>query len=324
MSELSQAVASAIRTSHHRCSLLPHILADLAGWEQRPSCLTTMAYELCSVIFENYSSLADGKRLLFLSLQIGFRHLDPRHPRILAELTHTEHHRRMIDAIFEGGDEEAIADLLHAWTSHNDSHKPLSSLDMCARHLIGLQPTSRRLRRLAIRAVESIGYRGFKQVGLQGFCKLLDRLCASGKDIDGEGIWATILPDTIQSPEGIRHLSHPHWEMLVDLLILESRLLEGTTWSPRITISLEADQEWDRLECWLGVIWMACPPEAGSTAEEDVRRAMLSLLRQRPGAISKLEQWIGRWSVKRDKAAPESFRQICEQACPKVTRRIAL
>jgi len=324
VSELSQAIASAIRTSHHRSGLLPHMPADLAGWERRPSCLTTMAYKLCSVISENYSNLVDGKRLISLLLQIGFRHLDPRHPQISAELTHTEHHQRMVDAVFEGGDEEVIADFLHAWTSRNDSHKPPSSLDMVAKHLMGLQPASRRLRRLVIRVVESIGYRGFEQVGVQGFCRLLDCLCASGEDVDDKGVWAKILLDTIQSSDGIRHLSHPHWETLVEFLILESQLLEGVSCGPCMTTTLERDHGWDRLECWLGVVWIAWPPEAGSTAEEDVRRVMLTLFRQRPGAIPKLERWIGRWSVNHGKAVPENFRQICEQACPRVTRQIAL
>jgi len=219
----------------------------------------------------------------------------------------------MADAVFEGGDEEVIADLLHAWTSRNDSHKPPSSLDMCARHLVSLQPTSRRLRWLVIRVVESIGCRGFEQVGLKGFCELLDHLHVSAKDIDDKGVWATILLDTIRSSGGSRHLSHPHWEMLVELVTLESRLLEGAVWSPCITTSLKADLAWGGLECWLSVIWMAWPLEAGGTAGEGVRRAMLSLFRPRPGAIPKLEQWIGRWSVNHGKAMPENFRKICEQ-----------
>ena len=173
-----------------------------------------------------------------------------------------------------------------------------------------------------IRAVGSIGYQGFERVGLQGFCDLLDHLCANDEDLDDKGVWARLLLDTIQSSEGMRRLSHSHWEMLVELLILEPRLLQGVVWSPCVTASLESDREWDRLECWMGVVWMAWPPGTGSTAGEDVRRAMLSLFRQRPGAIPKLEQWIGRWSVKHGKAAPDNFRQICEQTRPKETRQV--
>ena len=165
-----------------------------------------------------------------------------------------------------------------------------------------------------VRAVGSVGYRGFEQTGLLGFCRLLDHLCASAEDIDDKCAWVKLLLDTIQSPEGIRHLSHPYWGMLIELLILESRSLGGVTWSPCIAASLEGDQGWDRLECWVGVVWMVWPPEVGGAAWEEVGHAMLSLFRQRPAAIPKLEEWIGRWSVNHGQAVPEEFQRICEQA----------
>ena len=317
ISKFSQAIDSAIRTSHPRCDLLPHMLHDLAEWERRPSCLTTEAYKWCSVISRNYSDLVDGKNLLFLSLEIGFRQLDPKHPQIPAELTHTKHHRRMADIVFESGDEEVIADLLHARTSRSGSHKPPSSLNACARHIVGLRPSSPRLRRLTIRAVGLIGYQRFAQVGMEGFFELLNQLGAGVEDMDGNEGWTTFLLDTIQSSEDVQHLSLPYWELLTELLILESQRLEAVAWSPRIMASLEGNQEWDqergKLECWMGIVWMAWPPETGSTAEGEVRDATLSLFRQRPGAAQKLEEWMERWSERSGKAVPESFRQVCEQ-----------
>jgi len=296
------------------------MLINLAGWRQRPSYLTAMAYELCSVISENYSGLADGKRLLFLSLETGFRHLDPKNSQISTKLVHTVHHERMVDVVFEGEDAEVIADLLHAWTSHSDSHKPSTSLNMCARHLVGLRLSSRRLRRLTIRAVGSIGYRGFERVGLEGFFKLLDRLQVGVGDIHSGKDWATLLLDTIKSSTGIQNLPHPYWDVLAELSVLEPQLLEGIAWSPHIMASLEGDKEWGRLECWMGVVWIVWPPETGSTTEEFVRSVMLSLFRERPGAILKLEQCVGQWSVKHGKAVPKTFQQICEQAGPEPTR----
>jgi len=60
------------------------MLKALAGWEQHPSSLTTMAYKLCPVISKNHLSSTDGKELLFLSLEVGFHHLNPKDPQILA------------------------------------------------------------------------------------------------------------------------------------------------------------------------------------------------------------------------------------------------
>ena len=276
-----------------------------------------MAYEWCSAICENYPSLADGNQLLFLSLEIGFRHLDYRNPQIEATITHTELHNRIVDIVFEGGNDEVVADLLHAWTSY----PPGPSLGKCASHLIGLRPTSQRLRRLVIRAVGSIGYQGFKQVGLEGLFELLDHLHASVEDMDDKEGWTTLLLDVIQSSEGIRHLSHPYWESLAELSILELRRLGGTAWSPHIMGSLEGSQEWDKLEAWIGIIWMVWPPETGSATEEDVRGVMLSLFRQRPEAIQKLDRWLGRWS-ERHGEVPERFQQICVRARPEAARQV--
>ena len=110
----------------------------LTKMEDTPSWLTEMAYEWCSVICENYSSLEDRERLLFLALEVGFRHLNPKASWISAKLTHTEHHRKLVDIVFEGSEDgEAVADLLYAWTSASWS-RPYISLEVCAEHLIGL------------------------------------------------------------------------------------------------------------------------------------------------------------------------------------------
>ena len=106
--------------------------------EDTPSWLTEMAYEWCSVICENYSSLEDGERLLFLALEVGFRHPNLKSPWTSAKLTHTEHHKKLVDIIFEGAEDgEAVADLLCAWISTSGS-QPHISLELCAGHLIGL------------------------------------------------------------------------------------------------------------------------------------------------------------------------------------------
>ena len=86
--------------------------------------------------------------------------------------------------------------------------------------------------------------------------------------------------------------------------------------------SLERDQEWGKLERWMGIIWMVWPPETGSTTEEEVRRVTLSLFCQRPGAIQKLERWMERWSARSGKAVSESFRRACEQARLETARQV--
>jgi len=293
------------------------MLVDLAGWEQRPSCLTTMAYELCSTVLENYSNLTDGRQLLFLSLQIGFRHLDPNIPKVQAELTHTGYHHRMAGVVFGSAGSEIIADLLHAWTSHSDSHQPSPSLGMCARRLVGLRSSSRRLRRLVIRAVGSIGYQRFKRVASKGFFELLDHLHPGVEEIDDKGAWAALLLDIIQSPKGVRHLSSPYWELLLELSLSGPVRPGRIAWNPDIVTYLERAQEGGKLECWMGIIWRLWPPETTDvTTEGDIGRVSLSLFRQRPGSVWKLGQrLVERWSEERPEGVPESFRRICDEAC---------
>ena len=288
------------------------MLVDLAGWEQRPGCLTTMAYGWCSVIFENHSRLADGTRLLSLSLQIAFCHLDPRRPQIPT----TEHHQRMVDLVFESGDEEAIADLLHSWTCHSDSHQPSPSLGMCAGHLIGSHYSSQKLRRLVIRSIELIEPQEFEGIGVAEFCRSLDHLCVGVEDVDREDRWSNLLMCIIQRPEGVRCLSHPYWELLVASSLSGSLQSGGVTWNPDITVNLEDSQEWGKLECWMGIVWMLWPPETGVTTEADLGRVSVSLFRRRPGSVRKLGQrLVDQWREARPDGVPESFRRICDRAC---------
>lgn len=230
----------------------------------------------------------------------------------------------MADIVFGSQDNDEIEDLLHAWTSHNIPHELPLPLEVYARHLVGLKPSSQRLRQLVIHAIGAIGYQVFEQVGVEGLFELLNHLNASVEHINAKEGWAVLLMDIIQSFEGIQHLPCLYWELLVELLILESQLLEGVTWSPHVMESLEGNQEWDKLECWMGIVWMVWPPEADSITEKDVQHVILSLFHQQPGAIQKLEQWIEQWGKSNGKVVPKSFQQGCEQVHIEVAQQIGL
>ena len=319
-SQFSQAIVSAIHPSHPRFEYLPHVLRELTELENRPDHFTTMAYKWCSEICANCSDLADREELLLLSLEIGFCHLDRRYQRMSAGLSHTEHHQQMVDIVFDSADDEVIADLLHAWTSKSESHGPHPSLSMCARHLVRLQPASERLRGLVIRSVYLIGFRGFKAVGVEQFVGLLNDLGIGVEDVDNKGGWVLLLLDVIKSSEGIQRLSKRCWELLGELTVSWSWMLGASIWSSHVMTLLEGGQEWDKLECWVGVVWMLWPPTAGGATEENVERVMSSLFRRRPDAIRKLEQRMERWSEKNDYDVPELFQRICARARSEAAR----
>jgi len=304
------------------------MLRDLIKLEYPPGFLTTIAYEWCSVIYEKRKRIPDWGSLLLVCLETGFRHLDFRTEFIEAELTHTEHHRGLVDAVFKSQESESIADLLHAWTArckYYDSAHGL--LDFCPAHLVGLRnplPFSPRLRRLVIRSVERIGYEGFEGVGVERFIGLLNHLHVTIKDMDKKENWGKLLLNTIQSSEGIQHLSHWYWELLAELiLVLESwrlrvdpvygRLGPDLARSLQIITCLTEAKEWNKLECWVGVVWMLLPKEL-DPGEWDLGHSMTLLFRQRPGAVQKLEQWMEQSSRRACRDVPESFKQAHKQA----------
>jgi len=315
--QLSKAVLSAIDGTDTQRKFIPHVLRDLTMLEIRPWCLTVVAYEWCSVICRNRGNLRDWESLLLVSLEIGFRHLDVRNPYIGTRLTHTEHHRELVGIVFNSQKSEAIADLLNAWTMGYSLDPVNTSLGICAEDLISLHnlvPFSSRLRRLVIRSIELVGYKGFEEAGIERFIGLLNHLHVAVGDMDRGYVWARLLLATLESFEGARYLSYQYWELLVELAILESlRLVGEAVYCPWIMTSLVEAQEWNKLECWMGTVWILWPPGAGGMTEPEFDRSMLLLFRQRPGAAQRIEQWMERWSQECDEEIPESFQRICKQ-----------
>ena len=88
----------------------------------------------------------------------------------------------------------------------------------------------------------------------------------------------------------------------------------GTHYSD-VMNSLEEAEEWGKLECWLGGIWVVWPPEVQSVlTEEDLTRVTLALVCRRPNALRKLEQWAERWSAENSQGMRESFQRFHQNA----------
>ena len=279
-----------------------------------------MAYEWCSVMCENLRFFKDRESLLLLPLEIGFRHLDTdtRGRRTDFLLTHTEHHRGLVDVVFGSNDGEAIADLLHAWTAEQQYYfRTHALLDICTEHLVDLHHRvsfSPRLRRLVIHSVEVLNYNGFEEVGMGRFVGLLNHLHVTFKDTKNPLRWTMLLLDTLRSSEAIQHLSLYYWELLVELTILIPPSRNQLSYNPQITISLTEAQEWDKLECWIKTICIVWLSWDVRTMEEDLERAMLMLFRKRPGAFQGLKTWVERWGGGWYNDVPEIFKRIRNQA----------
>ena len=313
LSDVANEILMAMNSpTHSRRRSLPRILYGLTQWTTRHHHFAAVAYEWCSVICEKYRDLDDGETLLFLSLQIGFRHQDPEREWVESGLGHTQHHEFMVDIVFGSQQDEIIADFLHAWTSEGYYHRPHTSLILCAKHLVdlpNLDSSSPRLRRLVVRAVGLIGHQGIEEVGVEGFVGLLNRLCVRVDDMDSRSAWRELLLDVIGSPEGRDCLSYPYWELLLELGPSHDEPPLGLAhYNPRIMTSLQAAQEWDKLACWICVVWLEWPPYL-DVLSRNLEYAMLLLCHQRPDSVTKLEEWMER----SEHNIPTGFRRIFEQ-----------
>ena len=321
MRRLSISIIPVINPAHDRHDFVLPVLRDLTRFESRSHYLAEVAYECCSAICENDLGLKHRESLLLLSLEVGFRRLDPQNCWIDdLDLTHTEHHRGLVNVIFESGNGEAIADLLHALTVQNSHRDPAHTLlNVCTGHLVDLHdrvPFSSRLRQLVIRSVQVIGYKGFEGVGVERFIRLLNHLRVTLQDMSEVFSWANLLLDALKTSEGIRHLPQWYWELLAELAISSFWWPDDCkpVYDPHVVAFLTGAEDWDKLECWMGIVWIKWPPGVGETTEEELERLTLLLFRQRPGAIQKLAQWMEEWSKESRKKVPEHFERICKQA----------
>ena len=320
VSQLSDAITTAIPASHPTHPLLRRILFELSKWDARPNYLRAMTYEWCSVICEEYQSLRDGEELLFLSLEIGFRGLDPRCSWKDARPVHSKHYQCMADIVFNSGDDEVIADLLQAWITHSFFKRSPKLLKPWAKHLIRLQhvaSASQRLRRLAIHSIERLGFHPFKQVGVEVFAVLLDRLGVGVDDVsdaNSRNGWLGLFLGVVQSPDGRRFLGYPYWELIPEL----ASTLGWFSYFPagyetQIMVSLEEEREWDTLGCWMGFVWLLRRPKVNAMSE-DLERATLLLLRQQPSVAKKLERWLQRSPIHYTPECLDCLRWICKRA----------
>lgn len=318
INQVSEAVVlSLVGVTPGRVLVTSEVFDGLERLEDRPWRLTEMAYGWCAAILQDRQTCQSWEWFLLHSLKFGFRHT-PSSSRNFrgVNLTHTEHHRELVRIVFNSNDDEAIADLLHAFTIPRKPTAFEAPLDLCTGHILNLHervmvPFSPRLRRYVLRSIESLGHRGFMEVDVERFVTLLNNLHANIEDVQIPEMWAPVLLEVMETSEAAQYLTIPSWELLVELKF--TRWAEDVECSPRITDYLLASQQWDKLECWMGFAWMSLP--APDDTRRGIERATVSLFHQRPGAVQKLTEWMERYWVKTYRTdVPESFQQICNEA----------
>ena len=312
LDQVTKTITSALNTPHLRDRVVGEALLYLARLENHSGELAEIAYGWCAAIWENRQAYDYWETLLSLSLEVGFRRVDPR-ARI--DLVLTEPHRQLAGSVFKSNRNEPIEDLLFALNQSALGEPAVKSLGSFNRYILELHnstvPFSPRLRQLVLESVALIGYERFDVEG-DCFFGFFNHLSAVVEVADVPiNLFSTFL-EVAQSYGGHRDLAIQSWELLANLTAERSRR-SYFRYDPYVISSLLGAKEWEKLECWMGVFWMLWPPEI-SNAPGDLKSPMESLFRARPGAIRKLAEWMGRSCESRKVDVPESFKRICEQA----------
>lgn len=324
LNHVDKAITSALNTSLPKPEVIRGTLSGLDWLPTTPLSLIKMTYGWCNVIWENRQSCEGWESILLLSLEVGFRYFDRLGLSGIFRFDSIKLHAELVETVFKSDNGESIADLLLALILlHSSKYNPV--LGNHSQHIVDLQDgvtvySSSRLRRYVTHAIECIGYEGFKEVGVGRFAGLLNQLHKDFEEQKHSFWWFPTLLETIQSPGGVRCLAIGSWKVLVELAICPRFSGGGdTAYTPQVTTSLLEAQEWDKLECWIGCIWMEWAPETDN-ATEDLIRTMTLLFRQRPGAPQKLAEWMERWvgARRRDevlhRSSLASFERICKCA----------
>ena len=313
------AIKLALNSSNHLPQHLLGVLTLLTKLENRPWILTEMAYALCALVWENRDRYHFWGDFILFSLRVAFRNYDPLDGWHKGDLIHTQSHRELAVKVFESGNSEPISDLLCTLIMRLKQRPLVHSLDIC-KYIVGLpnriaMPFSPRLRRLLLRVIECIGVNGFKEVGVENFVWLVDRLGTEAQERDLPDGWGSILLDVVQTPGAHRHLALPSWELLTELAS-KPRLWNPPPYASEVTVSLLDDQEWDKLECWLVVVPVLWHWWIDDRAEEvlRLRHALKSLIfQQQHDAFRQLkqrmEQRIHKCGVP---GALKTFKRICK------------
>ena len=246
-------------------------------------------------------------------------------------LNHTSHHERALRIAFSSDDDEVIADAMRAWVVGGDYPPPGSCIAHLSRRMQKGRFFSPKLRQISIRAIER-EWRGELKVLMSVIVRLLHRLDVDMCDVEEKSEWTELLVELIRART--RSLSSHYWRFLGKLALAAEHDIGFRSRDVEVMKSLERDEDWEKLEVWMLLVWESLPwrgrltisvPEdvtlkdTGSMEDsqlvedvelmEDIDRLTLKLLLRRPSALLKFEGLLELcW------ANEDTLRHICNEA----------
>ena len=200
----------------------------------------------------------------------------------------------MVELVFKRGDYETVADALCLWLSVEDNDRCTQFLGLCVELLAELAQADKefppRLKKAIIRAIHLIDF--IERVGVERFTLLLVRLKVTINDVlDERDHWISLLSRIIASKEGREQLPPQYWDLLVKLVRGSSGELPSL-YDEAVLHSLVEKEEWEKLVCWLGVVWSMRPPCTDGLPVETIAKATALLLKHDPTAAKRLKELV--------------------------------
>ena len=286
-----------------------HILSLFKGRFKVPA---EQGYGWCLMIWKNRESYEGWETLVLLSLEVGLRNYYTS-PIGIRDVPFTggELHQGVHDTVLKSNNSEAVTDLV--WASLMFDKTGGLGLSICADYIIDrrgriTEPSSQHLRSFFTDHVARMGSWAFLVEGRERSAEVLNTVHIGVEEAGTweRFSWSETLVDIIEFAEA-RCLTLHAWKFLAKFMTTGRP--GGSWYNPDITISLMNAQEWDKLECWVDIVWVAFPPEIDNVAKE-LEDAMEALEKERPGALRKrVERWSETWG----KDLPESFQQTCDK-----------
>ena len=310
LSYLSERAKTVISNGHFPPQF-GFLLKFLAAWEERPSCLTPIAYDLCSIISQARGPVLgcsipsphlltpytpylwnfgeeDVEDLLLTAFRIGFRLVGPDSDHSTLRLGDTPPDAKIFKIAFSSSDDEAIADAACVWIADNINIPPVSFSRSFSQRVGRTTPFSPRLRWVCVRAIPSVLHRELGTAGLETV-RLLNRLKIDEDDMiaGSNSEWAKVLVSVIRSQVGPRNLSFHYW-CLLERLLSDPQDCDGFIHRDvEVVEFLEKAGEWKKLEVWMAVVWRSLlfSGTGTPTSMVDIERVTLELLFQIPSAL---------------------------------------
>ena len=277
-------------------------LECLTQWKHERYSLVTFVIHWCGAVRESGRSDREAKEMVQLALRIGFRQHSK--PQGVIRKYPSQTLGYILQFLTQGGwDEDSTADALLAYVTFIQD--PGNTQDIIANAILlatDLNVTPR-LATAIFYAMGVAGFSAFERHGVHRLVYLTARLGSIPDQILATPhftlYWTTFICDWAASSS--RAFVPDNYMEVLFVLTCKTPLQGGmaTIQLPQpatplichITHDLERWAQWDKLECWLKIVWLTSPellPEQWDWMKE----VTLNSVRRRPASSTDLREWI--------------------------------